>query len=880
MQICTGFELEGMSLEMWLARLGMSHHYDRIHEGLLYREYGKKHMASGNIIARTGENRHTKTTPSKHNNSSKINLSIRHSQNEKTKEKYHFTSQNNIRIQLFLQKFIDDEWLTNIGISNKNDKDIFKNAASSSCNNNKFKFLNYFIDGSDTRSIQQCIEDSHDLLYSIIIKMFKNNPNRVKQMVDDMTKSRFPVTMYQLERFLTLHEGKPALAQANIHDLIDIPTTSIAIREREIYNIYVESIKRIIILLKNRGVRMLADILEKKSKEAELLLCDSDNDLVGSEKNLSASRQQSGHEAKAALILRNDALQYILQIWKSSIIIQKYTRRSNQFKKYQHFILTRYRNAKTLQAFIRMHLAKIYSAILRKQQTSCWEQLWSDTDQVFYWYNKETEFASWDEPEEPYRPMVKDRFTQKLIQAWPFFEMTNTKKQQLLSEKCQFCHKNIATRECIGCAEEKEYPSHYPQFCFGCFISYHSKSATLSAHQHRLIEEVKPTGLVCCMCNGPSTRRCLGMKINSNTHKRLSRIIQREEKNKRKFIDFESFQNILLQELKLPMSKERILAIFEDSCRKTSQKPSALDTLMMVRLLIQNIGSECDDNFCVSCWELTHSKGSRSMHEWVGYRQNAMLCVECGISPAYSRCLSCIDVYCISCSKMLHSSGNRRNHKFEKIFESLGSAEDFHCSTCTNRVATEQCELCEAKVCDSCNLFSHKKHCKIWKKLKRLGCEQIKCSVCGKFPDTKCKDCGDVYCSIVWTGHPGCFAQMHQKGNRIHHTKTPYTEFKAYQDESQQRKQEAEYRLQRKQHKKIKAEAQQAARLALYQEEKLNKEKRLKNEAFREFQENLSTKSSSKNKSTFRKSILSTIYGSIGQMKKFAHIESSKVFMK
>ena len=45
------------------------------------------------------------------------------------------------------------------------------------------------------------------------------------------------------------------------------------------------------------------------------------------------------------------------------------------------------------------------------------------------------------------------------------------------------------------------------------------------------------------------------------------------------------------------------------------------------------------------------------------------------------------------------------------------------------------------------------------------------CVNCGKEADSKCKQCGDFYCSETWMGNPGCFVVLHSKGNRVRHTK-------------------------------------------------------------------------------------------------------------
>ena len=48
-----------------------------------------------------------------------------------------------------------------------------------------------------------------------------------------------------------------------------------------------------------------------------------------------------------------------------------------------------------------------------------------------------------------------------------------------------------------------------------------------------------------------------------------------------------------------------------------------------------------------------------------------------------------------------------------------------------------------------------------------------KCAVCGRRPEIRCAQCGEVYC--LWMGQPRCFRQRHVKGKRADHEYVPYT---------------------------------------------------------------------------------------------------------
>ena len=118
----------------------------------------------------------------------------------------------------------------------------------------------------------------------------------------------------------------------------------------------------------------------------------------------------SGHEAKAALILRRDAVQVVIDWWNSTLLCQKSFRGHQQLVKYRETKAMRAKAATTMSGFFRTHLfAKKYKKYLLRQQKSHWEQLWDEDAACFYWFNKSTSDNTWEEPNIPYRPMLRDR---------------------------------------------------------------------------------------------------------------------------------------------------------------------------------------------------------------------------------------------------------------------------------------------------------------------------------------------------------------------------------------------------------------------------------------------------------------------------------------
>jgi hypothetical protein len=75
-----------------------------------------------------------------------------------------------------------------------------------------------------------------------------------------------------------------------------------------------------------------------------------------------------------------------------------------------------------IQCRIRCKIAFLYAAKLRQQQASEWEQLWNDREGRLYYFNRITQTSTYEDPMELYRPLVRDRLSDRLVQAWPFLD--------------------------------------------------------------------------------------------------------------------------------------------------------------------------------------------------------------------------------------------------------------------------------------------------------------------------------------------------------------------------------------------------------------------------------------------------------------------------
>ena len=86
-----------------------------------------------------------------------------------------------------------------------------------------------------------------------------------------------------------------------------------------------------------------------------------------------------------------------------------------------------------------------------------------------------------------------------------------------------------------------------------------------------------------------------------------------------------------------------------------------------------------DDVFCDDCHKRTHSKGHLHVHDivplhpWVmeKLKRGESYCVECGLKAATWVCESCDDVFCKTCLDATHSIGKRLEHIFTPYGRSL-----------------------------------------------------------------------------------------------------------------------------------------------------------------------------------------------------------------
>ena len=140
----------------------------------------------------------------------------------------------------------------------------------------------------------------------------------MEKILDSITQSRFPITKLQLDRFLSKYGGKPKLAQENVSEIIDIKTTSIAKGEHEAFTILKRGVERAMCLTKNLKLKQLSERLDVTLDKAEQI-----SNISPLSSNADKIQEgTSSHLAKAALLLRRDAIQVALDYWRFATLIQ------------------------------------------------------------------------------------------------------------------------------------------------------------------------------------------------------------------------------------------------------------------------------------------------------------------------------------------------------------------------------------------------------------------------------------------------------------------------------------------------------------------------------------------------------------------------------
>jgi len=818
-----GYEEEGLTLDLWLNRMGLSKLVDWVMKA-----------------ATRNAQKKNKPLPTQHD----VMNGLKKASVEQLKDIYEIESSIDRR-QLMAMR---DNTLENV--------------------KKELKFINGFSSVQDERTIRECIVQSRDILVTLLTNTFKSNPTRVEKMADELCKSKYPITHAQLNNFLSEYAGKPAMAQDHIKDLIDIPTQHSTRKEVACYNVLKRGAKRLVVLASNLNVGIMksdfdlvllqADCIQnsgsihgpssavslfstnKSNKTLETINSNSMNSMSnsmieGGGKNESSS--SNSHASKAALLLRIDVIQAARKWWEATILVQTAFRKHKAEQSWAQFLAQRDATCLKIQCLWRGMEARLIASFHKRQQQSMWEELWSEEEGVFYYFQKETGEAMWNPPSGAYRPMVRDRFTQRLMQAWPHLDHPE-EAADAEPGMCMRCRIEQATRTCDQCVPRKPpaWAQNKKHLCFACFTEDHSLSADVRKHTFTITKLAKANTLMCIICNVEATRRCKGPPVKQQLLTEISINIEQAslalseggEDGDESLIEMPTLKNFkdLIQKNRLPFSSERCSILYQDCLNDGNN--NVVEFWNEFLKIIETTKDECNDTYCARCWKDTHRRGRRAKHEWVGFAKGASVCAMCEKNVAERHCPECSDDLCTACAVATHLRGKKHRHVMVPLREELEKGLPY-CEVCGIRGGNIECPLCDVPHCDSCLEFNHLECSK--KYMVSDPEKPTKCIVCGRPPDTVCVECGDVYCSVKWMGNPGCFAKHHRKGHRRTHSCENYAymeERTAILKESKKAKKKEARELKRAQ---LRAAVEEEARLDELLQRQNERENRILQEA-------------------------------------------------
>jgi len=382
--------------------------------------------------------------------------------------------------------------------------------------------FNYWKGPDDNRTLEECVQESESYIFKKLDKSMANNVTRCHSIAKSIvTPSSFPHARKQIDTFCAKYAGKSGTAQENLKELLNKPTTHTWIEEVKAFKVLRLAVRRIGTILGNlhlKGLRSRISSIEEKADA-----------MVKAYADVSNRKLLPGPEAKAALLLRVEAVGFIESCTKAVIVLQTFIRCGVKRKIFIRKNTLRKWALSLLQRWGRGVIGRRAAMYYEMQQKSIWEQLWDEKRKLIYYFNKKQKFSTYEEPSIPFRSLVRHRKSDELMQSWPHLDATDMKVARppeappgtyIPPPKCQICTVRKTTRVCLDCTytpkenegmENGEVPTAY---CFTCFTKVHSTEPHMQVHRFHdatgLPEERRH--LICSVCKDvPATRKCLGI---------------------------------------------------------------------------------------------------------------------------------------------------------------------------------------------------------------------------------------------------------------------------------------------------------------------------------------------------------------------------------
>ena len=625
-------------------------------------------------------------------------------------------------------------------------------------------FINHFDGPADPRSLQQCIRAAEDLLVARFTKVHPTGASRNRAVGRAIAESGYPLTHAMLDVYLDKYKDNAEMARESVDELVDIPTTHHYLDERRALESLLNASKRIRVTLSYFKLSIMSDRVRAVLARVQSLVEEGAKAAEGTRE------LHPGCEGKGALILRCDVLDYLLECVRAAVLLQREARRFVLATAYRRVRAARAAAARAIQRAARNFKSRELYRLLVQQRAADWEQLWDDKRHALYYYNSVTRESMYSEPHAVYRPLVRDRLSARLIQAWPGYKSGAAEEGEAaapLSATCAVCLTKRSTNLSVDKA------SREISVCFACYSKRPQSERKDGAETAAASQP-----LACAACAAPATRKCQG-PLGDGAIEDICRRLRGARVDE--WLG-------LLNEFKVA-GAQKVGLFMESILQAASGDPKAShlaadSRIDHARFFLERLNAECDETYCTDCYERVHLKGRRRAHKWIGFQIGAAPCEVCRSSPAVLVCDECADCkkYCSRCFPLLHSKGLRLKHHSRPLVEEL-EGDDRLCMLCSRRRAVDRCEndSCSFFGCDSCYACAHAEQCAAEQVAavarsapkKTVGLEAARdkqfCTNCGEQADSRCVQCKDLYCSRTWMGWDGCFAANHQKGFRKTH---------------------------------------------------------------------------------------------------------------
>ncbi|KAF0686592.1 hypothetical protein As57867_021528, partial [Aphanomyces stellatus] len=557
---------------------------------------------------------------------------------------------------------------------------------------------------------------SEKVLTQLLMAHFTGQQGRVQSIVRAFRDLGFPVSFKQLEMYIRGYTGRPAQAVDNILEIVPKGSTT-QDKEVELYRLFRHAVQRCAIVASNLKLLPLAQRLNRVLKVAQSIHgVKSDHKLAISatplapddltwvvhslpsvkglwENNIRETAKLS--VAQAALWLRQDGLEFMLRYIRSTTAVQATFRMARLRKWYLAVVAHRNQSALVIQLAWRCAGARAVRAWYLDEQRADYEEHFVESSQLYYYIYVPTQERMHTPPVDAFgaslafRPLVIDRLTRKWILAWPWLASSNQASDAAANAfesnvVCSICNYEKASRVCDVCATSR---GDYLYYCFACYCTAHPPALAwhtyqplnrLHAQPLRCVECTRLSSFRCLVCNEDYCDRCFA-RIHSKG-KRASHLVESYEPRSQVCIECE--QRVALQTCAVctdalcgdcvarthargNKAKHEMVPIFQ------TLPPGSVHCLQCKSRVADKMCRHCAGPVCRVCLETTHQATclETQLEEAKKKLLGDNVCVDCG-KPADRMCEHCGDKYCSvrwmgnpGCFERFHAKGKRIEHE-------------------------------------------------------------------------------------------------------------------------------------------------------------------------------------------------------------------------